>query len=57
MDKYDEFLVDVHDLIGFDQYELNDLVRDLGLSKKATEILSSRRSEKLLQMIMDNVMK
>jgi len=30
---------------GFDQHELNDLARDLGLSKEATEILASRLKE------------
>lgn len=33
---------------GFDQHELNDLARDLGLSKKASEILASRLNEKNL---------
>ena len=33
---------------GFDQNELSDLVHDLGLSKKASEILSSRLHEKNL---------
>lgn len=31
---------------GFDQHELNDLARDLGLSKKASEILPSSLNEK-----------
>lgn len=33
---------------GFNQHELNDLVRDLGLSKKASELLASRLHEKNL---------
>lgn len=33
---------------GFYQHELNELVRDLGLSKKASELLSSRLNEKNL---------
>ena len=33
---------------GFDQHELNHFARDLGLSKKASEILSSRLNEKNL---------
>ena len=33
---------------GFDYHELNDLVCDLGLSKKASEILASRLNEKNL---------
>ena len=33
---------------GFDQHELNDLARDLGLSKKASELLASRLYEKNL---------
>lgn len=33
---------------GFEQQELNDLVRDLGLSKKASELLASRLNEKNL---------
>lgn len=33
---------------GFDQNELNDLARDLGLSKKASELLASRLNEKNL---------
>lgn len=33
---------------GFDQHELNDLARDLGLSKKASELLASRLNEKNL---------
>lgn len=33
---------------GFNQHELNDLVRDLGLSKKASELLASRLQEKNL---------
>ena len=32
----------------FSQPELNDLVRDLGLSKKAAEVLASRLKEKNL---------
>lgn len=32
----------------FGQRELNDLVRDLGLSKKAAELLASRLQEKHL---------
>ena len=42
---------DIHeDLVckGFDQHELNDLERDLGLSEKASEILASRLNEKNL---------
>ena len=34
---------------GFDQHELNYLERDLGLSKKASEILASRLNENLLE--------
>lgn len=33
---------------GFDQHKLNDLARDLGLSKKASEILASRLNERNL---------
>ncbi|XP_069623312.1 uncharacterized protein [Ranitomeya imitator] len=33
---------------GFDQHELNDLARELGLSKKASELLASRLNEKQL---------
>ena len=33
---------------GFDQDELNDLAPDLGLSKKASEILAARLNEKNL---------
>ena len=33
-------------LRGFDQHELNDLTRDLGLSKNPSEILASRLNEK-----------
>ncbi|XP_070613747.1 uncharacterized protein [Erythrolamprus reginae] len=33
---------------GFQQYELNDLVRDLGISKEASELLASRLYEKNL---------
>ena len=33
---------------GFNQHEINDLVLDLGLSKKASELLASRLNEKNL---------
>ena len=33
---------------GFDQHEIHDLARDLGLSKKASELLASRLNEKIL---------
>ena len=32
----------------FSQFELNDLVRDLGLSKESAEVLASRLKEKNL---------
>ena len=33
---------------GFEQHEMNDLARDLGLSKKASELLASRLNQKKL---------
>lgn len=49
-DPYDEDFEIEHDSVrkGFDQHELNDLARDLGLSKKASELLASRLHEKNL---------
>ena len=48
-DSNDSAMIDIHEdpvRRGFDQHELNDLARDLGLSKKASEILASRLNEK-----------
>ena len=43
-----EFVFDMNESKKFDQAELNDLARDLGLSKKSSEILGSRLDEKNL---------
>ncbi|GBN60254.1 hypothetical protein AVEN_141027-1 [Araneus ventricosus] len=45
----DDFEIE-HDFVrkGFKQHELNELARDLGLSKKASELLASRLHDKNL---------
>ena len=39
----------------FNQFELNDLVRDLNLSKETSEILASRLNEKNLLQLGTNI--